>query len=166
MKRGTRGTFVERLRARRLGPQAEAFAAQKLPPAVAASPSTIHGIGVDILRLERIQKIWDRSGTALADKILGQAERVEFEANKNPVRYLAMAFAAKEAFVKAYGTGFRGELGFSDAGVLRKPNGRPHLVFSPKLQALLAEQGIVRGHVSLSDEGGVICAMVVLETAS
>lgn len=165
MKGGTRGTFVERLRARRLGPQPQAFAGQKLPLAVSERPSSLHGIGVDILRLERIQKIVDRSGTALADKILGEAERAEFDANKNPVRYLAMAFAAKEAFAKAYGTGFRGELGFSDAGVLRESNGRPHLVFSPKLQALLAGQGIIKGHVSLSDEGGMICAMVVLESA-
>lgn len=126
----------------------------------------IYGIGVDILRQERIQKIWDRRGEKFADKILGDAERAEFALSKNPVRYLSMAFAAKEAFAKALGTGFRDELGFSDAGVVRESNGRPVLIYSPVLQALLNSQGICKGHVSLSDEGGMICAMVVLETAA
>ena len=125
----------------------------------------IFGIGVDILRQERIQKIVDRSGDALAEKILGEAERDEWRRSKNPVRYLAMAFAAKEAFSKAYGTGFRGELGFRDVGVVREENGRPTLIFSPVLQAQLRARGIARGHVSLSDEGGMVCAMVVLESA-
>ncbi len=124
----------------------------------------IYGIGVDILRQERIQKVWDRHGDRLADKILSDAERAEFALNKKPVRYLAMAFAAKEAFSKALGTGFRDQLGFRDAGVIREENGRPVLIFSPVLQALLSSQGIAKGHVSLSDEGGLICAMVVLES--
>lgn len=123
----------------------------------------IFGIGVDILRLERIQKVWDRHGLNLADKILSEAERAEFDANKNPVRYLAMAFAAKEAFSKAHGTGFRGVLGFRDAGVVREASGRPVLIFSSAMQLHLQERGIAGGHVSLSDEGGLICAMVVLE---
>lgn len=126
----------------------------------------IHGIGVDILRQERIQKVWDRHGINLAEKILGEAERAEFDLNKNPVRYLAMAFAAKEAFAKAYGTGFRGELGFRDAGVVRESSGRPILIFSTAMQANLQARGIAKGHVSLSDEGGLICAMVVLESGN
>ncbi|MES2491012.1 MAG: holo-ACP synthase [Pseudomonadota bacterium] len=126
----------------------------------------IYGIGVDILRQERIQKIWDRHGEKFADKILGDAERAEFALNKNQVRYLSMAFAAKEAFSKALGTGFRDELGFRDAGVVREDNGRPVLIYSPVLRALLSSKGISGGHVSLSDEGGMICAMVVLETAA
>jgi holo-[acyl-carrier protein] synthase len=124
----------------------------------------IYGIGVDIMRQERIQKVWDRHGTNLADKILSDVERAEFDLNKNPVRYLSMAFAAKEAFAKAYGTGFRGELGFRDAGVVRDPNGRPTLIFSAAMQTHLQSRGIAKGHVSLSDEGGLICAMVVLES--
>lgn len=124
----------------------------------------IYGIGVDILRQERIQKIWDRRGEKLADKILSDAERVEFALSKNPVRYLTMATVAKEAFAKAYGTGFVEGLGFKDAGVNREPNGKPVLIFSPELQARLNTAGIAKAHLSLSDEGGMSCAMVVLET--
>jgi holo-[acyl-carrier protein] synthase len=67
----------------------------------------IFGIGVDILHQARIQKIWDRHGVKLADKLLCEAERVAFAQAKNPVRFLSMAFAAKEACVKALGSGFQ-----------------------------------------------------------
>lgn len=126
----------------------------------------IFGIGVDILRLERIQKVWDRHGIKLAEKILSDAERAEFDRHKDPVVYLAKAFAAKEAFSKAHGTGFRGELGFRDAGMVREANGRPVLIFSAAMQQHLLARGIAKGHVSLSDEGGLVCAMVVLESGN
>jgi holo-[acyl-carrier protein] synthase len=122
----------------------------------------IYGIGVDILRQQRIQKIWDRHGAKLADKILCEAEREEFVRSKNPVRFLTVAFAAKEACVKALGSGFSG-VGYRDAGAVREASGKPVLVFSPKMQQQLRTLGIAGSHVSLSDEGGLVCAMVVLE---
>lgn len=125
----------------------------------------IYGIGVDLLRVERMQKAWERHGERIARKLLSEAELQRMATRSNPVRVLAMAFAAKEAFVKALGTGFRGEIGFRDAGVLSEPSGKPVLAFSPALQRHLASLGIARSHLSLTDEGGMICAMVVLETA-
>ncbi|MGH8505629.1 MAG: holo-ACP synthase [Stenotrophobium sp.] len=122
----------------------------------------IYGIGVDILRQSRIEKIWQRHGERLPEKILCAAERAEFASTKNPVRFLTMAFAAKEACVKALGTGFRG-VGYRDVGSIHELSGKPVLTFSPQLQQRLSELGITGSHVSLSDEGGLICAMVVLE---
>ncbi|MGH8456917.1 MAG: holo-ACP synthase [Stenotrophobium sp.] len=122
----------------------------------------ISGIGVDILRLERMQKVWTRHGERLPEKILCEAELAEFARSKNPVRFLAMAFAAKEACVKALGTGFHG-VGYRDVGSVHEASGKPVLVFSPRLQERLRELGIGASHVSLTDEGGLICAMVVLE---
>ncbi|HUP92717.1 MAG TPA: holo-ACP synthase [Solimonas sp.] len=126
----------------------------------------IYGIGTDILRLERMEKIWARHGERLADKILGPEERREFDrrlvTHRRPARYLAMAFAGKEAFVKALGTGFHG-VAYADAGVVHLKTGKPVLVFSPRMRVRLKRLGISGGHVSLSDEGGLICAMVVLE---
>lgn len=124
----------------------------------------IYGIGTDILREERMDKIHARHGGRLAEKILCEAELAELERSKHPARYLAKAFAAKEAFVKALGTGFRG-IGHRDVGAVREASGKPVLVYSPALQQRLNELGIVAGHVSLSDEGGLVCAMVVLERA-
>lgn len=122
----------------------------------------IFGIGVDILRQDRMQKVWARHGERLAERILCEAERREFAQSKKPVRFLTMAFAAKEACVKALGTGFHG-VGYRDVGSVHEASGKPVLVFSDKLQQRLQELGVHTGHVSLTDEGGLVCAMVVLE---
>lgn len=122
----------------------------------------IFGIGVDILRQERMEKVWARHGDKLAQRILCEAEREEFAQSKNPVRFLAMAFAAKEACVKALGTGFH-SVGYRDVGSVHEESGKPVLVFSDKLRKRFDQLGITSSHLSLSDEGGLVCAMVVLE---
>jgi holo-[acyl-carrier protein] synthase len=75
---------------------------------------------------------------------------------------LARAFAAKEAFVKALGTGFRG-IGYREVGAVRPPDQRPRLVFAPALETRIQGLGIVAAHLSFSDEGGMLLAFVVLE---
>jgi holo-[acyl-carrier protein] synthase len=137
---------------------------KKVPAAVSRLPSAgLYGIGVDILRQERMAKVFARHGSRLVKKILCAAEQRELRRRRaRPERFLAMAFAAKEAFVKALGTGFRG-VGYRDAGVVHEKSGRPVLVFSRRLRAELTRRGIAGGQVSLSDEGGLVCAFVVLE---
>ena len=127
----------------------------------------IHGIGTDLLRIERGEKLWRRFGLRAADKLLHPAERAGFESLGDAARgrYLARAFAAKEAFVKALGTGFRG-IDFAEVGAVREGDDRPRLVFSPRLQARLDAQAIGTAHLSFSDEGGLITAFVVLERAA
>jgi len=127
----------------------------------AAAPG-IYGIGVDILRVERIEKIHRRHGARFAERLLHERERRDFEVARKPADFLAKCFAAKEAFVKALGTGFHG-VAHDEVGVVRDRRGRPQLVLGPKLARRLARLKIRAAHVSLSDEGGVVCAMVVLE---
>lgn len=122
----------------------------------------IYGIGADLLRIERGEALWQRHGQRAALKLLHPDERPALARSNNPGHYLARAFAVKEAFVKALGTGFRG-VGYHDVGVLREPEQRPRLIFSAAMQARLAALGIDGAHLSLSDEGGMIQAFVVLE---
>jgi holo-[acyl-carrier protein] synthase len=122
----------------------------------------IYGVGTDVVEIERGEKLWARFGARAAGKLLMAAELAEFEQARNRGRYLARAFAAKEAFVKALGTGFHG-VSYRDAGALRAPEERPRLVFSPAMERMLSQRGIVRSHLSLSDEAGLILAFVVLE---
>lgn len=124
----------------------------------------IYGTGVDILSQQRIEKVYSRHGNRFARKILCAAELKEFRQSKKPARFLAMAFAAKEAFVKALGTGFRG-VGYRDAGTVHEASGKPVLIYSRKMRGLLKQRAIAGGHVSLSDEAGMVCAMVILERA-
>ncbi|MEQ1437825.1 holo-ACP synthase [Fontimonas sp. SYSU GA230001] len=128
----------------------------------AAATAAIYGVGVDILRVERMQKLLDRHGRRVLTRLLCAAELREVRARANTARALAMCFAAKEAFVKALGTGFSG-VGYKDAGVVRESSGRPRLVFSRRMRTRMRALGIGAAHVSLSDDGGVVCAYVVLE---
>ncbi len=129
----------------------------------AAPPPLLYGVGVDILRVERMQKLLDRHGQQrLFAKILCPAEIREVKARPNTARAVAMCWAAKEAFVKALGTGFT-EMSFKDVGVVREANGRPKLVFSRAQQKRLRDLGLGAAHVSLSDDGGMVCAYVVIE---
>ena len=75
-----------------------------------------------------------------------------------------MRFAAKEAFSKAFGTGLRGVVTFQNIRVAHDALGKPLLVFSSELQALVDEKNIVHQHISISDEKNLAAAFVILET--
>ena len=122
----------------------------------------IYGIGIDVLRVRRIEVVYKRHGERFVERLLHPLERKEWEASAKPVPYLAKSFAIKEAFVKAMGTGFFG-ISHDDVGAIRKASGKPEFVFSKRLQARLKRLKIKGTHVSLSDEGGIVGAVAVLE---
>ena len=124
----------------------------------------IYGIGADLLRIERGEKLWLRHGERAVKKLLRPEELTGFEQAANKGHYLARAFAAKEAFVKALGTGFRG-VGYHDVGTVREREQRPRLIFSETMHTRLDALGITGAHLSFSDEAGMILAFVVLETS-
>ena len=124
----------------------------------------IYGIGTDLLRIDRVERLWQQHGERFADKILTSEEREQFAKAHRKGNFLAKSFAAKEAFVKALGTGFSG-VSYRDAGVVPLPSGKPTLVFSTAMQARLDALGVSSGHVSLTDEDGRVLAFVVLESA-
>jgi holo-[acyl-carrier protein] synthase len=122
----------------------------------------IHGIGTDLLDARRMRRLLSRYGERLPTRLLHEAEWTGFRAARDPAHFLARCFAIKEAVAKAVGTGLRG-FGHQDIGSTRDDLGKPHLVFSTVLRQRLLEMGIGRGHVSLSDEGEMILAFVILE---
>jgi holo-[acyl-carrier protein] synthase len=122
----------------------------------------IYGIGLDVLRVRRIELVYKRHGRRFVERLLHPLERKEFEAAARPVQYLAKSFAVKEAFVKALGTGFFG-VSHEDVGVVRKALGKPEFVFSRRLKARLKKLKIRAAYISLSDEGGTVGAVAVLE---
>ena len=80
-------------------------------------------------------------------------------------RFLAMRFAAKEAIVKAMGTGFAHGIWIRDVGVVQNAWGKPEVVYSPRGEKVRRALGIGGGHVTLTDEAGLIVAVAVLEAA-
>ena len=125
----------------------------------------IYGVGTDLVELVRVQETYDRFGTHFVDRLLMDEERELFEKNKWPVRFLAMRFAAKEATVKAMGTGFDNGVWIRDVGIVNSPWGRPEIIWSERGQKRCAELGIGKGHVSLTDDAGLIMAFAVVMQA-
>ena len=124
----------------------------------------IYGIGTDLLRIDRVERVYRRFGQRFVRRVLMDCEQREFRKTKNQARFLAMRFAAKEAIVKALGTGFRHGMWVRDAGVRHDRRGRPEIVFSARGRAVCATAGISRGHLSLTDEAGLVVATAVLVT--
>lgn len=122
----------------------------------------IFGIGTDILKLARIQKVYERHGDRFVDHLLMPEERAALPDPRRTVRFLAMRFAAKEAIVKAMGTGFSDGIWLRDVGVVPNERGRPGIVWSARGRAQCEKLGIGEGHLSLSDEAGFVVAVAVL----
>jgi len=126
----------------------------------------IHGIGIDVLRQDRIDAAYRRFGAHFVDRLLLPAEREQLARTKRPERFLAMRFAAKEAIVKALGTGFAHGMWIRDTGVVQNPWGRPEVAWSERGDALRRRMGVGEGHVTLTDEAGLIVAVAVLMKAT
>lgn len=126
----------------------------------------IFGVGTDIVELSRVQETYNRFGDHFVDRLLMDEERELYERNKWPVRFLAMRFAAKEATVKAMGTGFAHGVWIRDVGIVANSWGRPEVIWSERGLAVCRDLGIGAGHVSLSDDAGLILAFAVVMNAT
>lgn len=125
----------------------------------------IFGVGTDIVELVRIQESYNRFGERFVERLLMPEERDLFERSKWPVRFLAMRFAGKEATVKAMGTGFGHGMWIRDVGIVNNDWGRPLIIFSERGRGVCEQLGIGEGHVSLTDDGGLVVAFAVVMKA-
>lgn len=125
----------------------------------------IFGVGTDIVEVQRIQATYERFGEHFVQRILMDEEMALFRQSKWPVRFLAMRFAGKEAAVKAMGTGFRHGIWMRDVGITNNEWGRPLIIWSERGRAVCEQLGIGAGHVSLTDDAGLVVAFAVVETA-
>lgn len=122
----------------------------------------IFGIGTDVVQLERVRLVHEKFGDRFVERLLLPAELEAFRRYKRPVRFLAMRFAAKEAIVKAMGTGFAHGMWIRDSGVVSNAWGKPEIIWSERGRRMCEKLGIGEGHVTLTDEAGLIVAVAVL----
>ena len=123
----------------------------------------IRGIGVDIVKVDRIEKAVERWGYRFLQRIFTAAEIDRCQKRARPAQCLALRFAAKEAFAKALGLGMRKGLRWRDIEVVHDNFGKPDLLLHNQAQRLLEAVEASRTWLSLSDERESALAVVVLE---
>ncbi|WP_293748119.1 holo-ACP synthase [uncultured Paraglaciecola sp.] len=124
----------------------------------------IIGLGTDVVEISRITSQLDKS-QRLAERVLTPTELLTFSEHQFPERFLAKRFAAKEAAVKALGTGIGNGVSFQNVEVVNLTSGQPTLVFTGKFAELCEKQNISRSFISISDEQHYAMATVILESS-
>lgn len=128
----------------------------------------ILGLGSDLCNIERIQNSLDRFGTRFEQRSFTDVEIAK--AKTRPHNYaatLAKRFAAKEAFSKAVGTGFKRGVFMKDIGVVNSPSGAPTLALTggakARLDAITPAGHVAKVHLTLTDDHPWAFAMVMIE---
>ena len=123
----------------------------------------IIGIGIDLVQVERLAKALRAHGTRFEERVYTDGERSDCNGRADRVQGLAARFAAKEACLKALGTGWSGGLSFRQVEVIRSPTGSPSLLLAGAAAERARTLGVRSIHLSLTHEPGVAAAVVVLE---
>ena len=124
----------------------------------------IIGNGVDIVKSNRIEKSLKIKG--FINRIFTKNEIIQSKKLKNKINFFAKRFAAKEAFVKAIGSGFRSDINFIDIEIKSYKNGKPYISLSKKLKNFLQKKFKIQKYkvfLSLSDEKDYSIAFVVID---
>lgn len=123
---------------------------------------SVLGVGVDIVEIDRMRRALDRS-PRFRMRVFSEGERAYCDSTSRPEVHYALRFAAKEAVLKALGTGFAG-MRFCDVEVVRDPRGKPSPLLHGRAAEVAAERGIIEWHLSLSYTHATAVASVVAVT--
>jgi len=124
----------------------------------------ILGIGVDIVSNLRIKK--SIKNNSFVNRVFSKSEIYQSKKTLNKSNYFSKRFAAKEAFMKALGTGFRFNVNFNDISVINNKEGKPELKITNNVKKLLIDRLKVKKFnlfISLSDEKNYSIAFVVIQ---
>ena len=124
----------------------------------------IVGTGIDIAEVERIAQSIARFGGRFKERVFTADEIRYCESKANQAERYAARFAAKEAGMKAIGTGWSRGVTWRDIEVRRLPGGRPTIVFHGKAGEIFSELGGVRAHLSITHTKQTAMAVVILES--
>jgi len=123
----------------------------------------ILGIGTDIVSTTRLERMVEAYGDRFLQRVFTRREVETAERRATLAERLATRFAAKEACMKALGTGWRGGVHFTQIEVRKHPSGMPELVLTGAAQEQAEAMGVQRIYVSLSHESDFAMAVVILE---
>tara|TARA_B100000035_G_scaffold173674_1_gene148155 strand:- start:650 stop:1036 length:387 start_codon:yes stop_codon:yes gene_type:complete len=125
----------------------------------------IVGIGVDIIENKRIKN--SLKNLKFKKRIYSDKELAQSSFSKNKVSFFSKRFAAKEAFAKAIGTGFRGNLNFKDIEIVNDKMGKPYYLKSKKISKIIQEKFNIKKYncfLSISDEKDYSTAFTIIQS--
>ena len=125
----------------------------------------ILGIGVDIIENKRIKS--SIRNHKFKDRIYSLKELKQSILSKDKVKYFSKRFAAKEAFAKALGTGFRNNLNFKDIEIINDKLGKPYYAKTKKITKLIKKEFKVKSFncfLSISDENNYSTAFTIIQS--
>lgn len=127
----------------------------------------ILGLGTDIVEISRISRMIEKHGEQFLDRTFSPAEQTYCGSKKNFAQHYAGRWAAKEAVMKAFGTGFVTGIHWTEIEVVVEPSGRPKLQLLANTGAFARECGITEMHLSLSHgkEYAVATALAICDTS-
>lgn len=122
----------------------------------------ITGVGIDLIEVERVA-VKVRKETGFRELVFSKKEIAYCEKKTNKFEHYAARFAAKEAFFKAIGTGWRKDTAFNEIEIVNNTDGKPEIFFLGKTAATIAEMTLGKIFVSLSHIKTMAIAMVIIE---
>ena len=125
----------------------------------------IVGIGVDIIENKRVKNLL--KNLSFKKRIYSTRELVQSSLSKNKVSYFSKRFAAKEAFAKALGTGFRRNLNFKDIEIVNDKMGKPYYLKSKKISKIIHKNFNIKKYncfLSISDEKDYSTAFTIIQS--
>ena len=122
----------------------------------------IQGIGIDLVQIPRLRRVVERWQDRFLERVFTEEELAYCRARRDPVPHLAARFAAKEAGLKALGTGLRLGVRWRELEVRRERGQPPVLVLSGRSRAIGEAQGGRRMLLTLTHDGEYACAQAML----
>ena len=123
----------------------------------------IVGLGLDIAEIDRIEAAITRHGAPILERLYTPAEVAYCESHRNKFERYAGRFAAKEAVMKALGTGWRRGVRWRDIEIIRKPSGKPSLALKGAAKRIADGLGVKNISVTITHSGNLALAEVIFE---
>ena len=126
----------------------------------------IFGIGTDIVNIQRMKKTLDKNNRTFKNRIFSKNEIKYCDKKNDPSSYYAKRFAAKEAFVKSLGTGFRNGFNFKDISIINDKLGKPSFFITKKIKNMIKKRFKINSFnffLSISDEKKYSIAFVIFQ---
>jgi holo-[acyl-carrier protein] synthase len=123
----------------------------------------IVGLGIDVCEVSRMEAAMARRGRRFLERVFTPAEIAYCERHRDRAERYAGRFAAKEAAMKALGTGWRHGVRWLDIEIVREPSGKPTLKLAGATRAIADRLGVKSIVVSITHTGGTALAQVIFE---